>query len=132
MMSCRVCGFENQPDAQVCLGCGSFPGPSCSACSSRLQVSMKFCPNCGTSVSREPPSSESTTSPEKFPEKKQAFVASGERRRLTLVFCDLVGSTKLSQALDPEDYSEVINEYRKACGKCVSAYGGHIAQEFGD
>src|SRR5215471_15050490 len=130
MISCRICGFENQADAQLCEGCGLFPGPSCPGCSAKLQHSMKFCPNCGLAVSRDPSSTETRTQSEK----KDTGMAptEGERRRLTLVFCDLVGSTKLSQSLDPEDYTEVIHEYRKACGRCVSAYGGHIAQYFGD
>jgi class 3 adenylate cyclase/tetratricopeptide (TPR) repeat protein len=62
-----------------------------------------------------------------------AAVASlGERRQLTVMFCDLVGSTALSTVLDPEELRELIQTYRKACGDVVARYDGHVAQYLGD
>ena len=55
-----------------------------------------------------------------------------ERRQLTVMFCDLVGSTQLSQQLDPEDYREIIRAYRSAVGRVVARYEGSIAQYLGD
>jgi len=55
-----------------------------------------------------------------------------ERRQLTLMFCDLVDSTKLSSQLDPEDYREVIRAYQSACTEVIQRYDGHIAQLLGD
>jgi class 3 adenylate cyclase/tetratricopeptide (TPR) repeat protein len=55
-----------------------------------------------------------------------------ERRHLTVMFCDLVGSTALSARLDPEDMWEVIRAYRAACAKVVAAYDGVIARFVGD
>jgi len=65
----------------------------------------------------------------------EAAVASGslgERRQLTVMFCDLVGSTALSTVLDPEELRELIQTYRKACGDVVVRYDGHVAQYLGD
>src|SRR5215831_10531250 len=55
-----------------------------------------------------------------------------ERRHLTVMFCDLVGSTALSARLDPEDMWEVIRAYRVACGRAIAAYDGMIARFVGD
>ncbi|WP_234680104.1 adenylate/guanylate cyclase domain-containing protein [Bradyrhizobium monzae] len=55
-----------------------------------------------------------------------------ERRHLTVMFCDLVGSTALSARLDPEDMWEVIRAYRAACASVVAAYDGWIARFVGD
>ena len=55
-----------------------------------------------------------------------------ERRHLTVMFCDLVGSTALSARLDPEDMWEVIRAYRVACERVITAYDGMIARFVGD
>jgi class 3 adenylate cyclase/tetratricopeptide (TPR) repeat protein len=56
----------------------------------------------------------------------------GERRQLTVAFCDLVGSTALSALLDPEELNTLIKTYRKVCGDVVLRYEGHMAQFLGD
>jgi len=56
----------------------------------------------------------------------------GERRQLTVMFCDLVGSTELSETLDPEDLLEILAAYQKAAGGVVERYEGHVAQYLGD
>ncbi len=58
--------------------------------------------------------------------------STGERRQLTVMFCDLVGSTALSATLDPEELNELIKSYRGACGAVISRYSGHVAQYLGD
>src|SRR5262245_41467189 len=55
-----------------------------------------------------------------------------ERRQLTVMFCDLVDSTKLSSQLDPEDYREVVRVYQRVCTDVIQRYDGHIAQLLGD
>ena len=55
-----------------------------------------------------------------------------ERRQLTVMFCDLVGSTRLAAALDPEDLREVIQRYQAECAAVLVPLGGHIAQYLGD
>jgi class 3 adenylate cyclase/predicted ATPase len=55
-----------------------------------------------------------------------------ERRQLTVMFCDLVGSTTLSTQLDPEDLREVVQAYQGACTEVIQRYEGHIAQHMGD
>jgi class 3 adenylate cyclase len=55
-----------------------------------------------------------------------------ERRQLTVLICDLVGSTDLSSKLDPEDMGEVIRAYQDCCVKVVRRWDGHIAKYLGD
>jgi class 3 adenylate cyclase/tetratricopeptide (TPR) repeat protein len=56
----------------------------------------------------------------------------GERRQLTVMFCDLVGSTALSERLDAEDLSEVMAAYQKCCASSIENFDGYIAQYLGD
>ena len=55
-----------------------------------------------------------------------------ERRQLTVMFCDLVGSTALSARLDPEDLREIIGAYHRCCTELVERNGGFVAQYMGD
>src|SRR5262249_35246441 len=53
-------------------------------------------------------------------------------RQLTVMFCDLVGSTALSAQLDPEELREVVGTYQETCTEVVRRYDGYIAQHLGD
>lgn len=55
-----------------------------------------------------------------------------ERRQLTVMFCDLVGSTVLSAQLDPEDYRAVVQQYQQTCSAVIERYEGYLAQHLGD
>ena len=62
----------------------------------------------------------------------QAVASGVERRQLTVMFCDLVGSTALSDRLDPEDVRAVVRAYQTLCSEVVERYDGHVAQYPGD
>src|SRR5271163_1645781 len=55
-----------------------------------------------------------------------------ERRQLTVMFCDLVGSTALSARLDPEDLRAIIGAYHRCCASCIERGGGFVAKYMGD
>jgi class 3 adenylate cyclase len=61
-----------------------------------------------------------------------AHKAEAERRQLTVMFCDLVGSTELSRRLDPEDLRTVMQSYQDAVVRAVGRYGGYLAKHLGD
>src|SRR5262249_46539928 len=63
---------------------------------------------------------------------RPAARAEGERRQLTVMFCDLVGSTALSEQLDPEELHTLIHAYQEVCAGPISRFAGHIAQYLGD
>ncbi len=56
----------------------------------------------------------------------------GERRQLTVMFCDLVGSTPLAERLDPEDLREVVRAYQETCTAVIHRFDGYIARYVGD
>ncbi len=55
-----------------------------------------------------------------------------ERRQLTVMFCDMVGSTALSARMDPEDMRELISRYQEACADVIGHFEGHIGRYVGD
>ncbi|MBM6584422.1 hypothetical protein ILT44_29985, partial [Microvirga sp. BT689] len=64
---------------------------------------------------------------------RPALVHSGaERRQLTVMFCDLVGSTVLASALDPEEYRAILNAYHSACTATIARFDGFVAKYMGD
>jgi class 3 adenylate cyclase/tetratricopeptide (TPR) repeat protein len=56
----------------------------------------------------------------------------GERRHLTVLFCDLVNSTGIATQLDPEEWREIIADYHRTTAQAIEQFGGHVAQSFGD
>jgi predicted ATPase/class 3 adenylate cyclase len=66
------------------------------------------------------------------PQTLDSRLDAAERRQLTVMFIDLVGSTTLSQQLDPEDYHAYVVAYQTACHQVIAHYEGHIAQYLGD
>ena len=82
---------------------------------------------------------ETATTPEPVPissaQPTQVTSASppdAERRQLTVMFCDLVGSTHLSGQLDPEELRDVIRAYQSACNDVIQRFEGYVAQHLGD
>ena len=62
----------------------------------------------------------------------ESLTPDAERRQLTVMFCDLADSTKLSGQLDPEDLRDVIRAYQSTSADVIERYDGHIAQHLGD
>jgi class 3 adenylate cyclase len=58
--------------------------------------------------------------------------AAGERRYLTVLFCDLVGSTSISARLDAEEWRDLVGAYLDAASAAVTEMGGHVAKKLGD
>jgi class 3 adenylate cyclase/tetratricopeptide (TPR) repeat protein len=66
------------------------------------------------------------------PPQGAAIPLGGERRQLTVMFCDLVGSTALSEKLDPEELRSLLHAYRTLCGEVIARYDGFVARYVGD
>jgi class 3 adenylate cyclase len=66
------------------------------------------------------------------PLREDAIPHRGERRQLTVMFCDLVGSTALSEKLDPEELRSLLHAYRMLCGDVIAHYDGFVARYVGD
>jgi hypothetical protein len=76
------------------------------------------------------PGADTLTSPTPLP--GAAVSHGGERRQLTVMFCDLVGSTALSEKLDPEELRSLLHAYRVLCGDVIARYDGFVARYVGD
>ena len=61
-----------------------------------------------------------------------SFNSENSRRHLTVLFCDMVGSSEIAARLDPEDWFELIKSYRNACANKIEDYSGFVARYFGD
>src|SRR5206468_5620075 len=70
------------------------------------------------------PQSATPLTPPRLPE--------AERRRLTVLFCDLADSTRLASQLDPEDLREVVLAYQATCVEVIQRFDGYVAQYLGD
>lgn len=78
------------------------------------------------------PSTEAAASGESAGHSSAAPAVEAERRQLTVMFCDLVGSTELSQQLDPEDLREINRGYQDAAKAAIERYEGYVARYMGD
>jgi class 3 adenylate cyclase/tetratricopeptide (TPR) repeat protein len=59
-------------------------------------------------------------------------IEAGERRQLTVLFCDMVGFTELANRVDPEVLQRIIRSYEDACAVCITHYAGYVFQRLGD
>ncbi|WP_051346661.1 adenylate/guanylate cyclase domain-containing protein [Bradyrhizobium sp. th.b2] len=66
------------------------------------------------------------------PDRSAAKATEAERRQLTIMFADLVGSTALSARLDPEELRDIIGTYHRCCAEVITSSGGFVAKYLGD
>src|SRR5437899_1190573 len=125
-MRCSSCASENPEGSKFCIECAAPLCKRCTSCGVENLPQAKFCAQCGKSLTAQagPKATESAAPPDAGRE--------GERRQLTVMFCDLVGSTALSAQLDPEELSSVIGAFQQACASAMNRFGGSVAKYMGD
>jgi hypothetical protein len=121
-MRCSQCGSDNPEDKRFCGDCGSSFGNRCPKCGADNPPGKRFCGDCGSALSI--PAAVIATLPQ--------VQASGERRHLTVLFCDLVGSTEIAAQLDPEEWRDLVAAYHRAAAEAITRFGGYVAQYLGD
>jgi|EndMetStandDraft_7_1072992.scaffolds.fasta_scaffold01367_6 class 3 adenylate cyclase/predicted ATPase len=121
-MHCTNCAAEVPEQRKFCGQCGAALVRRCQACGAANPAPSKFCGDCGTELRVDSPAVSSTARPSR----------PIERRQLTVLFCDLVGSTALSARLDPEDFSAIIAGYRRCITETVACFDGFVARHHGD
>src|SRR5215472_2891600 len=124
-MRCPNCLVENTTTRRFCTECGTPLSLRCLACGFENGATSKFCGGCGKPLGE-------TTNPAPAVIPESSRVDSAERRQLTVMFCDLVGSTALASRLDPEDLRETIGSYHKCVAETVHRYDGFVAKYMGD
>jgi hypothetical protein len=125
-MRCSKCGSDNREGAKFCNECGAPLSNNCSACGALNQPGAKFCDECGAALSGDGSTSEAeNVAP-------PAGSSPGERRHLTVMFCDIVGSTGIAIQLDPEEWRDLLADYHRAVAEAVARSGGLVAKYLGD
>ena len=100
-MRCPSCKADIPEGSKFCLECGAALLGRCPSCGSTNPANAKFCLECGQKLPVTGVDKVGGLAPEIAPQPSP--VGSAERRQLTVMFCDLVGSTGLSSRMDPED-----------------------------
>ena len=141
-MKCPRCEAENREGARFCRECGALFAAVCSSCGARMEATGKFCDNCEALLAAIPVLTLETPHPVRAEVPTAEDVtdivraskgpADAERRQLTVMFCDLVGSTALSERLDPEEFRDVVRAYQEICAEVITRFDGHLAKYLGD
>jgi len=138
---CSDCSHENTSDAGFCQNCGQQLMRECATCGRSNTNDALFCKHCGAKLDGvSDPGSESRlrslqeTAPSALREKIKATrtETEGERKPVTIVFTDIVGSTAIAEKLDPEVWKEIVAGAHRRVGEAIYRYEGTIAQLLGD
>jgi hypothetical protein len=122
----RDMGTPNR-DSESNRALGTLICPGCGAVS---HLEARFCSQCGASIA---PLDHGEQAPFDAHIGYETRVAGEvERRQLTVVFCDLVGSTSLATEVDPEDLKDIINAFFKAVADAMAEFDGYVARYVGD
>src|ERR1700720_1184267 len=121
-MHCQNCSAENPASAKFCIQCATPLQRLCPKCGCESPAEARFCAQCAAPLVEAPVR----------PEAKHLDVSSGERRHLTVLFCDLVGSTAIATQLDPEEWRETMAGYQRAATEAITQFGGYVAKYLGD
>src|SRR6516165_966081 len=136
-MRCQSCNSQNPEDAKFCDACGTSLLRRCPACGAINRTTAKFCNACGTALGQETrlrlaPSESAHLAFALGTAVEPQSVPEGERKMVTALFVDIIGSTELGQNLDPEEARAIIDP---ALGLMIDAarrYDGYVVQSTGD
>src|SRR5215831_20930346 len=134
-MRCSKCGTDNREGRKFCAKCGGPLTWSCPKCGATNEPGEDFCGDCGSALSSSgagilsPEGASSTPAAERIDE---SAPSTGERRHLTVLFCDLVNSTEIAARLDPEEWRDIVARYQHVAAEAVARFEGHVAQYLGD
>jgi class 3 adenylate cyclase/predicted ATPase len=123
MIACTACGATNRDGRRFCADCGNALPAACTMCGFANEPWEGFfggcCPQLPTAglAGKSPPGNES---------------AQSERRPVTVLFADLVGFTRMSQELDPEEVHQILGHYFETVDEIVERCGGSIDKHIGD
>src|SRR5215831_8550673 len=139
VIQCPQCHQENPPQANFCLACGVRLTLSCQACGTELPTGARFCLACGQPVQAPDTVQRRPTAPVAYTPKHLAeriltsrSALEGERKQVTVLFCDLTNSTALAERLGPEAMHTVLNRFFELALAEVHRYEGTINQFLGD
>ncbi len=122
-LRCNSCQLENREGRKFCASCGAVLPAPCRECGYANEARDRYCGGCGRLLADDgarPSERSSNASPE------------GDRRPVTVLFCDLSGYTKLSSHLDPEEVHTLLERFFSLVDAIVDRFGGTIDKHIGD
>lgn len=147
MMDCPSCSYDNSPDARFCENCGQPLERVCPNCGEPISGSPRFCKHCGHRLEDDEPRARQATvtrsqsldalrraTPQEMAQRINAERErlQGERKLVTALFADIVGSTALAESMDPEEWRDIVSGSHERVSQAVYQYEGTIAQLLGD
>jgi len=121
-MRCPNCAVENPAGFRFCGGCGKALADTCPACGAEVIAGFRFCGTCGRELAQQVQPGKPSV----------AAAATTERRRVTVVFADLVGFSSLAEHLDPENLNALVTETLRELTAEVERRGGSVENFAGD
>lgn len=145
-MQCPKCQFENPVDSNFCLECGQKLDQNCPECGKTLPAPAKFCNGCGHKLVAKSESSPKDLSFDDKLTKIQKYLPKGltdkilsqrdriegERKQVTVLFCDMVGYTALSESIGPDEVYEIMDKIYDILIHKVHDYEGTVNEMTGD
>jgi class 3 adenylate cyclase/tetratricopeptide (TPR) repeat protein len=145
-MQCPKCQFENPDDAQFCIECGNPIEFHCPQCGVITPTTGKFCKACGHNLAIPTETLPKKLSTDEQLKKIQKYLPKGltekilsqrdriegERKQVTVLFCDMVGFTALSEKMGPEHVYGVMDQVYETLIHKVHDYGGTVNEMTGD
>ena len=138
-MECLSCQTSNPEGARFCMGCGAALSAECPNCRAELPAEARFCLSCGHQLAKAQTDTAQARLQQYIPKELLAKLGTarsggmqGERRVVTMLFCDVQGSTAAAEKLDPEEWAEIINGAFEYLIAPVYRYEGTLARLMGD
>jgi class 3 adenylate cyclase len=151
-MRCLSCATELLAGAKFCHACGARVESACPNCGAPIRSEFRFCPECGTALATASPDVDAAPGgapapapgdrlgrlsrhiPRDLVEKIRGIqgTLAGERKLVSVLFCDLVGSTAIAERMDPEEYRELLDEYLELAFRQIYRFEGIVNQLAGD
>ena len=116
---CAACGAHVDAASRFCADCGAALGRRCPACAEPADAAKRFCASCGGALADEVESS----APD---------AAEGEHKPVTVLFCDIVGSTSIAERIGAEAMHALLSRYSDLALEELRFYGGTIDRFMGD
>jgi class 3 adenylate cyclase len=138
-MRCGSCQQDHPAGARFCSACGTRLAAACAACGVDLPEGARFCPACGRALEPLPGPPAAGRAPETYTPRHLAeriltsrAALQGERKPVTVLFCDLVGSTALAARLGPDAMHALLNRFFETALAEIHRYEGTVNQFLGD
>jgi class 3 adenylate cyclase/tetratricopeptide (TPR) repeat protein len=122
-VNCNACGTENEAARKFCMECGAPLAQSCPSCGAPNPPAGKFCGECGSALAPTPSAA---------PTPAAGAQVTTERRLVSVLFCDLVSFTSLSESRDAEDMRSLMSSYFDTARAVIERHGGVVEKFIGD